>query len=389
MTVLAKVIAAAPECARAHVAVDGRALLKAMRIMGAVSERRSSIPVLACVRLEVKRAAMIVTASDLDIEASVELDIIDAAGEWQACVDCRTLTRIAAVAGFMPVRIDAPEEDGRINIRLGDGEADYEVCVQPADTFPSMAGGRGDVIERFTNGQLAAIFDKVAPCISDEYARYYLNGIAWQASTGGGHRMAATDGHRMAICRYDGGEFSDISESRIIPRKAVNLLRRFTAGQDVALHSVEASPLRIDVSWPGVAVRLKLIDGTYPNIDRVIPKIDDCALTVALNPAEAKAAINRVLPMAARLRSVALKFERRGGRIEVSTRNPDFGSAKAIFGTAWKGGVSDFGFNARYVSELLGACSGAVAMSAPSQSGPFVITDDDGSMTRVLMPMRV
>ena len=217
--------------AERFVTVEGSALAKAMSVMLSVVERRNTYPILGTVRLAIAGAELRVTGTDLDISVTATLDVIDAGGDWSLCVDARLLAGIARASGVMTMRM-SPQDD-RLKVAVGDGDAAYEIDAMVADNYPTMAGETGDLIERFGNGQLAEILSKVAAFISTEETRYYLNGVAWQI-TGDSRRMAATDGHRLAICKYQSGVFVAPLQERIIPRKTVNVMRRHLAGADVA-----------------------------------------------------------------------------------------------------------------------------------------------------------
>lgn len=366
------------------VTIEGRALKQAMRLVTAVIERRNTIPILSHARLTLDADGLNITGTDLDIEATVTIDVIEGAGEWSACLPANVLTGIARVAGIAPVRI---EPNGVITI---DGDvATYEVQTLPASDFPVLTSKRGKLIETFTNGMLASTLDKVRWCISTEETRYYLNGIAWQTRPDG-CRFVATDGHRMAICQYspDGGEPS----SRIIPRKTVGILSKHLAGKDVAIFATKKDTV-IEIAAPGITVRTKLIDGTFPDVDRVIPRDDDLKYDFTFKRDEIIPAIERATALTGWKSGRAIRFSGKDGRVAIDQHNPDFGTAKVSISSHWpRNGTLEapsFGFNSRYAREVIANCQGSITLRMTDSSSPFTITDADETMTRVLMPMRV
>jgi len=371
------------------VTVEGRALKQAMKIISAVIERRNTIPILNYAKLTHSAAGLRITGTDLDIEAHADIDVIDGTGgEWSACINSSVLAGIARVAGTMNIRIERASNAQTATITLGDGAAFYEIETLNELDFPEIGGGRGDLIEAFTNGMFAATLDKVQWCVSTEETRYYLNGVCWH-TTAKDRRFVATDGHRMAICRYasEGGEAS----TRIIPRKTVRLITDHLAGKDVKLFAVD-QPGRLDIMSPGITIRTKLIDGTYPDYARVIPSKHD--FTFDLKRDEIIAAIDQATAIGGRDRTASIKFQNQNGRVAITRKSMDFGNAKVATSTAWpldrgsKNEPAPFAFNSQYLREVTKACQGAISMRMLDQGSPFTIHDEDETMTRVLMPMR-
>ncbi|MHB0785605.1 DNA polymerase III subunit beta [Bradyrhizobium sp. 5.13L] len=366
------------------VVVEGRALKQAMKIVAAIIERRNTIPILSHAKITHSDAGLRISGTDLDLEAHVDLDVIDGTGgEWSACINASVLAGIARVAGTMNVRIERADNDLKGTITLGDGAAFYEIETLSETDYPEIVGDRGPLIEAFTNGMFATMLDKVRWCVSTEEVRYYLNGVCWHI-TPKDRRFVATDGHRMAICQYakEGGE----ETKRIIPRKTVRIITEHLAGKDVKLFAVE--PGKIDIVSPGVTIRAKLIDGTYPDYTRVLPNRHD--FTFDLKRDEIVAAIDQATAIGGD-RTTAIKFSNQDGRAVIERRSADFGSARVKTSTAWPAGKETpgaFAFNSRYLREVANACQGAITLRMVDHSSPFTIHDEDATMTRVLMPMR-
>lgn len=371
------------------VTIEGRALKQAMKIITAIVERRTTIPILNHAKLTHSDAGLRITGTDLDIDAHVDLDVIDGAGgNWSACINASVLAGIARVAGAMTVRIERADNDLKAAITLGDGAAFYEIETLPDTDFPEIGGERGDLIEAFTNGMFATTLDKVKWCVSTEEVRYYLNGVCWHTDNKGS-RFVATDGHRMAICHY-AKDAAPVAH-RIIPRKTVRIVTDHLAGKDVKLFDVN-QPNRLEIVTPGLTIRTKLIDGTYPDYGRVIPGRHD--FTFDLKRDEIIAAIDQATAIGGD-RTAAVKFYNANGRVAIDRRSADFGNATVPTSTAWpldrasKAQPSAFGFNSRYLREVTSQCQGAISLRMTDHGSPFSIHDADDTMTRVLMPMRV
>lgn len=372
------------------VTIEGLALRQAMKIISAIVERRNTIPILGHAKLSHSAAGLRISGTDLDMEISADVDVIDGAGgEWSICISASILAGIARVAGPMNVRIERTADE-TAKITLGDGAAFYEIAAMSATDYPAIAGERGALIEAFTNGMFTAMLGKVDWCVSTEETRYYLNGVCWHI-TEKDRRFVATDGHRMAICRYtkEGGE----AATRIIPRKTVKILSDHFAGKDVKLFAVN-QPWRLDIVSPGLTIRTKLIDGIYPDYQRVLPQADKQAFTFDLKRGEIVAAIDRATALGGD-RERAIRLYNAEGRVALNQRSPDFGTATVTTSAAWPtdhAGTAEapsFGFKGRYLREVASMCQGAISMRMVDQGSPFSIHDEDDTMTRVLMPMRV
>jgi DNA polymerase III subunit beta len=370
------------------VTVEGRSLRQAMKLVRAVVERHNTIPILSHVKLFHSAAGLRVTGTDLDMEVAADIDVIDGAGgEWSLCLGAAALAGIANVAGAMNIKIE--RDEGKAKITLGDGSAFYEVNTLPESDFPEMGGERGELLETFTNGMFAATLEKVRWGISTEETRYYLNGVCWHTDNKG-RRFVATDGHRMAICHYakDAAQFAQ----RIIPRKTVRIITEHLAGVDVKVFDL--APGRLEIVAPGLTLRTKLIDGTYPDYGRVLPKPESQQFAFELKRDEILAAINQATALGGE-RGRAIRFYNAGGRTAIDQRSPDFGNATVTTSAAWplcsarKAEAGSFAFNGRYLREVAGSCQGTINLRMVDQGSPFTFHDADETMVRVLMPMRV
>lgn len=364
------------------VTIEGRALKQAMRPICSVVERKCHVPILGYVRLSLDKSGLKITGTNLENEITASLDVIDGSGVWSVCVNGHTLASIAAAAGVMPVRIEPGSEDATIT--LDDGAAIYTVSTLPSDEFPSFGHERAELIETFTNGMLAIMLDKVKWCISSEETRYYLNGVAWQIGKDG-RRFVATDGHRLAACRYSSEEGQDAS--RIIPRRAVEIIATHLSGKDVKVFATTVSTV-LDIVSPGITLRTKLIDGTFPDWKRVVPKEDAFKFAFAFNRDEIIAAINQATAIGVE-RGRAIKFAPDDGRVAIERHDPEFGSAKVKTSTAWPAKAEEFGFNSHYFRVIATACQTDFTLHMAGQGMPFSIADSDETMTRLIMPMRV
>lgn len=379
------------------VSVEAKVLAKAMKLATAISEPRCTIPILGTVRLNYGSKGLNIEATDLDLTSRIDVDEIDGEGSWSICIDARQLASIASAAGVAPLRIQpAPEqtiEPDNKAVRqacatITAGEAAYEIQTLPADDFPDFVGDRMQRIERFTNGHFVAMLKKVYFCISTEETRYYLNGVNWSAKPQG-KRFAATDGHRLALCRYAGND-NDADFSYIIPRKTVHILCQFFDGADIEIFSVGKgnviSETVLDIHASGVQLRTKLIDGNFPDIDRVIPGQHTHKLEIRRD--EILNAIHQATAIGG-WRGDAIRLHGAEGRLNIERKNVDVGTAKVATSSGWPEDCAAVGVNNRYFKEMIKSCQGDIELRMAEPGAPLTLSDGDTEMTRVLMPMRV
>lgn len=173
----------------------------------------------------------------------------------------------------------------------------------------------------------------------------------------------------------------------ILPRKTVHELHRLIEGSEAGIKvGISTSKARFEIGT--VTLTTKLIDGTFPDYARVIPKNNDKALKV--DNAEFKSAVDRVSTIASE-RGRAVKLNINGDKLVLSVNNPEGGSATEELGVDYNATPLEIGFNARYLLDIAGQLESETAHFQLADPGsPTMVKDgsDDGALY-VLMPMRV
>lgn len=365
------------------VTIEGRAINKAMRIAKSIIERRVTIPILGCVKLTLSSDGLTIIGTDIDMYVEQTLDVIDGSGEWSICINADLLHNIARAAGVATVKIE-PSEVAKITI--GEADAFYELQTFPASVFPEPRGSRGTLIDTFSNGHLSETLSKVSYAISTEEVRYYLNGVCWDIREEES-RFVATDGHRLAMCKHVNG--SAEPAVRIIPRKAVNFIIKHLAGSDVKIFSTSENT-QIDIVTPFVTLRTKLIDGTYPSYEMVIPDENNASFKLVFNKEDLITSLNYIGAITKDDNHRGVKFCNENGRIALHRHSRDFGTAKALTQCDWpEGEASEFGVNIKYVKQLANKCSDEITFHVTDAGSPILVTDGNEDVLRILMPMRV
>jgi DNA polymerase-3 subunit beta len=368
--------------------IEKSSLLKALSHVTSVVERRNTIPILANVSLRTSGDSLNLKATDLDIEVteSAKAETMAAGG---TTVPAHTLHDIVRkLPDGAQIELTAKSEDGRLAITAGSSR--FLLACLPADDFPELGLDGMSHSFQLPARDLIRLIDKTRFAVSTDETRYYLNGIYVHALEGDGAthlRAVATDGHRLA--RMDvplpGGAAG--MPSVILPRKTVQeLVKLLSDHSDEVLVNLSANKVRFTAG--NVVLTSKLIDGTFPDYQRVIPQNNDKLMRI--DTAVFAKAVDRVSTLSSE-KGRAVKLNLVDGRLTLSVHNPESGSATEELDLEYNGEPLEIGFNARYLLDIVAQFEGDRAVFRLSDpSAPTVLHDEnDTSALYVLMPMRV
>lgn len=331
-----------------------------------VVETRSTIPILGNVLLSVEDGQFSARATDLDIEVSTSIPVLDAL-PGNTTVNAKLLADIAKKAGS-----DVSLELDGDTLTVKSGRSRFRLATLPVEDFPSFAAGGFDV--EF-DVDLAALVAPTQFAMSTEMTRYYLCGV-FLHNPGSALVAVATDGHRLS--RHT-GPFLASFDGVILPRKLVSILPKGTV-------TVSLSSTKARIATDDTTITSKLIDGAFPDYQRVIPTGND---KIVLADRKALAtAVERVSTVATE-RGRAVKLEIAPGQIALSVRG-DAVATDAVEAD-YSGEPIEIGFNAAYLTELLANLSGDTVRIALNDGGSPTLFSAPGDETllAVLMPMRV
>jgi DNA polymerase III subunit beta len=402
--------------------IERAALLKALGHVQSVVERRTTIPILSNVLLRAEAGPspgiLALSATDMDLEI-VERVAGQVEREGRTTVPAHTLYDIVrklpegaqieiAVPGSAPAAggfggqpgDNANSVPGQAGMTLRCGRSTFTLSVLPPEDYPLMASG--DLPHSFTLAarELRTLIDRTRFAISTEETRYYLNGIFLHATNNNEApviRAVATDGHRLARVEMLLPEGAAGMPGVIIPRKTVLELRKLIEESEEEVE-VSLSETKIRFTIPGATqgssalLISKLIDGTFPDYDRVIPANNDKILDVKCR--EFAEAVDRVSTISTE-KSRAVKLSIDGSSLTVSATSPENGTAVEEIEVHYGAGPIEIGFNSRYLLDITDQIDGEGAQIAISDAASPTIVRDAGpdssgaSALYVLMPMRV
>ncbi len=370
------------------VTVERAALLRSLGHVHRVVERRTTIPILSNVLLRARDGGLQLKATDLDIEVTETIPAeVTTAGS--TTVPAHVIYDIVRkLPEGAQVSLEIAGDGGQMQIRSG--RSRFMLQALPEGDFPDLAAG--DLPHRFAlpAGDLKRLIDKTQFAISTEETRYYLNGIFFHtldAGNGPVLRAVATDGHRLARVEMPAPQGAQGMPGVIVPRKAVAEIQKLVENGEEAI-DIELSSAKVRLTFGGVVLTSKLIDGTFPDYQRVIPQGNDKQLVV--ERADFAKAVDRVSTISSE-RGRAVKLALNEGRLTLSVNNPDSGSATEEIEVDYDAPALDIGFNARYLLDITSQLDGDTALFKLADPGsPTLIQDRDGAPALyVLMPMRV
>jgi DNA polymerase-3 subunit beta len=369
-------------------AIERNALLKSLSHVQAIVERRTTIPILSNVRLRASGEELELAATDMDISLIArEPASIEEAGE--TTVNAHMLFEIIRK---LPDGTQAVmQQSGDSNeLSIQAGRASFDLPCLASEEFPSIGASDLDIHFSMPAPELAKMIDKTRFAISTEETRYYLNGIhmhIWHEGSTSMMRAVATDGHRLARAETGMPDGAETMPGIIVPRKTISEMRKLlgdlTDNVDIAVSS-----RRIQMNIDRAVLSSRLIDGTFPDYERVIPSNND--ISVNINRAELAMAVDRVATVSQdKARAVKLSFA--SGKVALSAISSDTARAFEEIDCEYEGEKLEIGFNARYMLDMLECIeSENVTLQLADPASPTIARDpENGAVLFVLMPMRV
>ncbi|MFN4090300.1 MAG: DNA polymerase III subunit beta [Alphaproteobacteria bacterium] len=368
--------------------IERSALLKSLAHAQSVVERRNTIPILANVMLQVDKGRLSLAATDMDIGIIETLEV-EGGVSGATTAPAHTLYEIARkLPDGAQVQVDSTGENGQIKLRSG--RSTFTLSTLPTEDFPVIAGGDLPYRFRIAAKELRGLIDRTRFAISTEETRYYLNGVYLHPAETDGVpllRAVATDGHRLARCEIPLPDGAAGMPGVIVPRKAVAEIRKLLE-EEAGEVEVALSESKIRFVVGDLVLISKLIDGTFPDYERVIPTGNDKQLDIDCKAF--REAVDRVSTISSE-KSRAVKLSLRDGSLTLSATSADNGVATEELEVRYDGPPMDIGFNSRYLLDIAGQIDGdTIELLLADSTAPTVLRDlADGSALYVLMPMRV
>ncbi|MFK7995116.1 MAG: DNA polymerase III subunit beta [Granulosicoccus sp.] len=360
-------------------------LLPLQHVVGAV-ERKQTSAILGNVLIEADDGYLTITASDSEIEMQARVEMqIDQTGA--TTVPARKLLDICK---HLPesARIDLFYSGDKVLLKSS--RSRFTLATLPADEFPKVGALESPQEVHITAVDLHRCVKNTSFSMAQQDVRFYLNGMLLEI---GADRLScvATDGHRLAYSQCDTEADPDTPVRAIIPRKSVSELQRLLSGvdpEDKVILMVTPQHLQIQVG--GVRISTKLIDGRFPDYNRVIPI--DGNKEIVIDCQTLKQSLTRASVLSnEKYRGVRIALE--NGLLTISSNNPDQEEAVDELEVEYEGDSTEIGFNVTYLLDVLSSleCENARIMVKDGNSSALITPESSNANDSkyVVMPMRL
>ena len=363
-------------------------LLKTLSHVQSIVEKRNTIPVLSNVKIEALADGISFKATDMDTEIT---EVVDAKVEEQGATTAPAhmlYDIVRKLSDGSEVELTFPDEKGQLTI--ASGKSKFSLSCIGVEDFPVISGDALPINFNMAVEELKGVIDRTKFAVSTEETRYYLNGVYMHAKANGATnvlRIVATDGHRLACVESPLPQGAENLAGVIVPRKTITEIRKLLDDTSVDTVTISMSDNKVRFTLNDVTLTSKLIDGTYPDYERVIPTGNDKSLELSVK--DLASAVDRVSVVAERTR--AIKMITGQNHVIITTSSPELGSAQEEIEAVYDSDTLEIGYNFRYLLDILAEITGEkVRISFADASSPSVIHDtSDSSAIFVLMPMRV
>jgi len=367
--------------------IDRAALMRSLNHVQSVVERRNTIPILSNVLLKAEDGTLTMTTTDMDLEIH-ESVAANVTKDGATTVPATTMHDIVRkLPDGEDVEMTLSDDGNMMSVKAG--RSNFRLSCLPVADFPAIANQEFPVSFTMPAADLRALIDRTKFAMSTEETRYYLNGIYLHHADHDGVsvlRAVATDGHRLARFEMPLPEGAKDMPGVIVPRKLVVELRKLLEDAADSIH-ISLSESKIRISFDHIILTSKLIDGTFPNYEQVIPQGND--KIVEVNPKLLSGAVDRVSTISDG-KSRAVKIALAGNTMTLSANSPESGSATEDLEIHGNDNM-EIGFNARYLLDITNQIEGeGVRLTLADSASPTIIQDiSDTSALYVLMPLRV
>src|SRR5512132_302781 len=304
---------------------------------------KTTLPVLANIMVEATEKGIRLSGTDLDIAVTTEV-AADVETTGAITIPAKKLSEIARELPPAPVRIAAVGEQ---RVTLDCGRTHFKILGLPRDEFPALPNVRFNESWRIRSGDLQKLIQHTSFAVSSEESRPILNGVLWELRPDK-MRMVATNGHRLAKMEMPINSANAPASDLIVPPKALEQVRRlFPAEEEL---EIARGDNHIGFRSPFTAVFTRLIEGTYPNYEQVIPKDND---RVAIADKVALSSALKRMSVIASDQTHRIRLSFNTGMLKFSVQTPDLGEAQDELPIRYTGDQLDIGFNASYLLEIL------------------------------------
>jgi len=357
------------------------ALIKPLNLVAGVVERRQTLPILSNVLLSLEAGQLSLTGTDLEVELVGRVAVDGESVDGEVTVPARKLVDICK---SLPdgSNIEFTLDAGKAMVKAG--RSRFTLSTLPASEFPSVEEGGADLTLELPQSVIKRLIERTAFAMAQQDVRYYLNGMLLELKAGR-LRMVATDGHRLALCTA-AEPVSAGDASIIVPRKGVLELSRLLDADESMRLLIGSNHIRaVNQQFTFTS---KLVDGKFPEYERVLPKSAD--KTVIGDRLELRQAFTRTAILSnEKYRGVRLKLS--PDTLDITANNPEQEQAEEVVAVQYQGEALEVGFNVSYLLDVLSVLDGNNIRLSLSDSASSALLEEaeEGDSLYVVMPMRL
>lgn len=364
--------------------IEQSQLVQPLQLVSGAVEKRQTLPVLGNLLIKVENGQLLITATDLEIEMSVKLALQEEYIEGDITVPARKLVDICrSLSGDKPINFNL--DDNRLKIQSGRNR--FSLSTIPAQEFPNIEDTMFTTKFEINSQVLKELIDKTQFAMAQQDVRYYLNGMLFELD---GKKLltVATDGHRLALSKLELDQ--DVTEElvqAIVPRKGVMEAAKLLSSSDASC-TVEINNNHIRISQGEYIFTSKLVDGRFPDYDKVLPKN---AERILISDRESiKDAFSRASILCnEKFRGVRLILK--SDKLTIHANNPEQEEAEIELDVEYSDEEMEIGFNVSYLVDALNAIkTDSVKFNlGDSNSSVLIESSEDSDSLYVVMPMRL
>ena len=363
--------------------IPRESLLAPLQQVIGVIDKRQTMPILSNVLLKLADGQLEFTGTDLEVEL-VSRAAVESSDSGRVTVPARKLLDLCRL---LPERsaLSVECKDERFALRCG--KSRFSLSTMPAENYPEFDRGTPELELTIPVSALRTALDKTMFAMAVQDVRYYLNGLLLDLDRGS-LRTVASDGHRLAVFEEHLDFDVGVARQLIIPRKGVQELARLLGDFDETL-TLEVSPNTARIRHANLSFAVKLIEGRFPDIQRVMPR--ELVRQYGLAKDELRGALTRVAVLSTdKMKTISLTVTE-DEELVLQSQNPEHEEAEERLAVAAEGGGIAVGFNAAYLLEALNHVdSEEVRLSFPETANACLVEDVEDTRFRfIVMPMRL
>ena len=360
-------------------------LLKPLQLVIGAIDHKQSMPILSNVLLHVDNNQLSVTGTDLEIELIGQSTLTHP--ETQNTRLILPARKLMDICKALPESASIELYQDRDRMVLKSQRSRFTMSTMSADDFPSVESSESNVTFTITQDELATLLHRTAFAMAQQDVRYYLNGMLLEIADNT-LRLVATDGHRLAMNQTQLSITQTHRLQVIIPYKAIMELMRLLKDGDKTL-TVHVGQHHIRVFADDFVFTSKLVEGRFPDYQRVIPKMGDKVALVDRDTLK-QALLRTAILCHDKIRGV--QFELSRGNLKLLVNNPDHEIAEEELDVNYGGDNFDIGFNITYLIDVLNVVKPGMVRLTLVDGNTSMRIDEPGNenqSTFVVMPMRM